>query len=564
MKTKIFYLLSAFIAVAFTNSCNLDVNKDPYAVTNLDVAQLLTAAETESGCTYAGGYYLNQNFSSYVQHTCCREVDNYGISPNENNINNTWLQAYVGAIKNCDALIENASKEETKDDYYKAIGNVLRTYVYMGLADFWGDVPYSQANNAEYQTPAPDKSSDIYKDLLARLNSAIAGLSSNAPDTYFTLGSNDILYNGDIGKWLKAANTLKLKLLVQARKAKSELPDYDTELSTLLSDDNFLGEGEDLQFPHSTAQTPSDERNATFVSEYEGGQKSVYISPWLYETMNGLTYNFTDNPLKNIKDPRVPYYWVNQLTDEDNSQNNADYRDGGFVSIFLGSKSGFSSGNNDASISVLGIYPVGGKYDDGQGCKIGAGSGTGVAPDKLLMAYSVPFMKAELVLVGLYTSAPKSALDYLVEGVKLSIDHVNEVTAVADSRAPLISTEATNDLVAELTGKFNGADREKQLEIVMTEKWIANFFNPLEAYNDIRRTGYPKLFKGNDEHKAVSPYTQTTEPAPGPVQFETVTILDYPRIMWYPTCEISVNPNFTNTGRVLSQYKNVFWDVENN
>lgn len=564
MKKKIFYLFSAFAAVAFTSACNLDINKDPYAVMDLDVAQLLTAAETESGCTYAGGHYLNQNFSSYVQHTCCREVDNYGIKPNENNTNNTWLQAYVGAIKTCDALIENAGKEETKDDYYKAIGNILRTYVYMGLTDLWGDIPYSQANNPSYQTPAPDKSVDIYKDLLARLNSAIEGLSSLTPNTYFALGANDLLYKGDTDKWLKAANTLKLKLLVQARKAKSELPDYDTELSTLLADDNFIGEGEDLQFPHSTAQTPSDERNATFVNEYEGGQKSVFISPWLYETMNGLTYNFTDNPLKNIKDPRAAYYWVNQLTEGDPSENKTDYRDGGFVSIFLGSKSTYASSNNEHSISVLGIYPVGGKYDDGQGCTIGAKSGTGVAPDKLLMAYSVPFMKAELVLVGLYPSAPKTALEYLEEGVKLSIAHVNEVTALADPAAPLIDTDDTNALIGELTGKFNDGDNEKKLEIVMTEKWIANFFNPLEAYNDIRRTGYPKLFKGNEEHKAVSPYTQTTEPAPGPVQFETVTILDYPRILWYPTCEISVNPNFTNDGRVLSKYKNVFWDVENN
>ena len=564
MKKKIFYLFSAFAAVTLTNACNLDINKDPYAVTDLDVAQLLTAAEAESGCTYAGGYYLNQNFSSYVQHTCCREVDNYGIKPNENNTNNTWMQAYVGAIKNCDALIDNASKEETKDDYYKAIGNILRTYVYMGLADLWGDVPYSQANNPAYKTPAPDKSVDIYKDLLARLNSAIDGLSSNTPNTYFALGANDLLYKGNTGKWLKAANTLKLKLLVQARKAKSELPDYDTELSKLLADNNFIGEGEDLQFPHSTAQTPSDERNATFISEYEGGQKTVFISPWLYEAMNGLIYNFTDNPLKNIKDPRTVYYWVNQLTEEDPSENKTDYRDGGFVSIFTGSKSTYAGNNNETSSSVLGIYPVGGKYDDGKGCTIGSKSGTGVAPDKLLMAYSVPFMKAELVLVGLYPSSPKTALEYLEEGVRLSIAHVNEVTALADPAAPLIPTEDADALVGELKSKFNDGDNEKKLEIVMTEKWIANFFNPLEAYNDIRRTGYPKLFKGNEEHKAVSPYTQTTDPEQGPVEFEIVTILDYPRIMWYPTCEISVNPNFTNNGRVLSVYKNVFWDVENN
>lgn len=562
MKIKTLYFLSAVAAAIIANSCDLDINRDPYSVTELDVAQLLTATECEVGCTFAGGNYLNQNFSSYVQHTCSREVDNYSIIPGTNNLSNTWLEAYVGAIKNCDALIENAQKDESKDDNYAAIGNILRTYVYMGLTDLWGDIPYSQANNPEYQIPAPDKSADIYKDLLSRLNLAIAGLSKSDPDESFNLGANDLIYKGDTGKWLKAANTLKLKLLVQARKAKSQIPDYDSELSAVLAANEFLGTGEDLQFPHSTAQTPSDERNADFVGEYEGGQKTVFISPWLYETMNGLTYNFTNNPLKNIQDPRIPYYWVNQLTEEDDAENKTDYRDGGFVSIFLGSKSGYSSSSNEHSMSVIGIYPVGGKYDDGNGCVIGAKSGTGVAPDKMLMAYSVPFMKAELVLAGLYQSAPKSAFDYLEEGVKESIAHVNSVTKLADPTAPLIGADAEAEFVQAIKGKFDAANNEGKMELVMTQKWIANYFNPLEAYNDIRRTGYPKLFKGNDDHKAVSPYTQTTEPAPGPVQFEVGTILEYPRILWYPSCEVEVNPNFTNEGRILKNYNNVFWDVE--
>ena len=95
----------------------------------------------------------------------------------------------------------------------------------------------------------------------------------------------------------------------------------------------------------------------------------------------------------------------------------------------------------------------------------------------------------------------------------------------------------------------------------MTQKWVANFYNPVEAYNDIRRTGYPLLFKGDENNMAWTPYAQTIEATESLTSFNLVTILDYPRVMWYPNGEVTVNPNITNNGRVVSE-KTVFWDVK--
>ena len=89
---------------------------------------------------------------------------------------------------------------------------------------------------------------------------------------------------------------------------------WKSELTALLTENNFLANDEDLEFPHTDTKTPMDERNNTFIDEYEGGQKSVWISPWLYEVMNGKFYNFKDNPFKGIKDPRTNYYYYNQCT----------------------------------------------------------------------------------------------------------------------------------------------------------------------------------------------------------------------------------------------------------
>lgn len=554
MKRKIFNVLVAIAAALAFSACNLDINEDPYSVTTLDMEQLLTAAEYEVGVNFSEGYYLNANFSSYIHHTVSREVDNYSLSANYSTLGNTWDQAYRYSIKNCDKLI--AAGDEDGNAIYAAIGRILRAYVYMNMTDLWGDVPYSQANNPEYEQPAPDKSADIYNDLLRELNKAIADLGDKSKANDLIPGANDLFYAGNVDKWTRAANTLKLKLLVQSRTAKSEITGWDSELSSVLASNNFMQDGDDLQFPHSSSRTPSDERNSGFVDEYAGGQKSVWISPWLYEVMNGKNYNFTTNPFRSISDPRTKYYYFNQATADQDALNPIDYRDGAFITITFGSNSGYTSNTQESVMTTIGIYPVGGKYDDGQGGAINADSGAGNAPDKMLQAYSVPFMKAELVLAGEMTG---DAAELLSEGIASSIYHVNAVSKAADAKCPLISNEDRDAFIDAVVERFDSADAERKMEIVMTQKWVANFYNPVEAYNDIRRTGYPILFKGDDRNMAYSPYTQTIEAQQGLTSFNLVSLLAFPRIMWYPQGETTVNPNITNNGRIVSN-KAVFWD----
>ena len=556
MKRKFYTLIGTALAALALSGCNLDINKDPYVVTNLNFDQLLTATEYEVGINFAEGNYLNANFSAYVHHTVSREIDNYSLVASYATLGNTWEQAYKFSIKNCDALIENADK--SGDAICAGIGRVLRTHVYLNLVDLWGDVPYSEANVAGIDKPKADKSADIYNALLESLNAAIANFNDEKAANANAPAGNDLFFKGDVKKWIKAANTLKLKLLVQSRLAKSQVKDWKSELDALLAGDNFLADGEDLQFPHSTAMTPSDERNSGYVDEYQGGQKTVYISPWFYECMSGNTYNWKDNPFVRIKDPRIPYYFYNQVAADGDAANKTDYRDGAFISIVFGSNSGFTSMTQEKAMTTLGIYPVGGKFDKGEGTPIDAKSGNGIAPDKMLMAYSVPFMKAELILAG---EASGDAKEELKKGIASSIAHVNSVTAAADPTAPKLEGDAVTDFIDAVLAKYDAANDNRKMEIVMTQKWIANFYNPVEAYNDIRRTGYPVLFKGDAENLAWSPYAQEVEATPGLVSFELVNLLDFPRILYYPQSETTVNPNITNKGRIVSS-KNVFWDAK--
>ena len=557
MKNRLFYLLGTGLVALSMTSCDLDINKDPYDVTDLDLNQLLTCTEYEVGITFSEGYYLNSNFGAYVQHTTSREIDNYSLVANYSTLGNTWEQAYKYAIKNCDEMIKQG--DEQNSPTYAGIGRVLRAYTYLNMVDLWGDIPYSQANVEGIESPEADPSVEIYNDLLKVINQAIENFKVNGTES-ITIGSNDLFYAGNKAKWLKAANTLKLKLLTQSRLAKDQITGWSSELSALIAENNFMTDGDDLQFPHSKAETPSDERNSGFVDEYAGGQKSVWINPWFYEIMNGKTYNVKNNPLAGIVDPRCPYYYYCQATEGQKAANRTDYRDGAFISIFMGSNSGLASGTQEDVMTCVGIYPVGGQFDEGNGGKIDQKKGSAAAPDKMLLAYSVPFMKAELILAGAITGDAKQCLE---DGIKASIAHVNSVTKTCDATVPSIGTAAVNEFVSSVIAKYDAASADRKLEIVMTEKWIANFYNSVEAYSDIRRTGYPVLFNGqnNGDRAIYTPYEQTEEatPAAVPVQYESVRILDYPRIMWYPDGETQVNKNISNVDRVVSK-KTVFWD----
>lgn len=555
MKRKFYSVIGAAIAALSLGGCNLDINQDPYAVTTLDIPQLLTCTEYEVGLTFAEGNYLNANFSSYVHHTVSREVDNYSLVAGYSTLGNTWSQAYRSAIKNCDALISEGDADGNV--IYSAIGRILRAHVYMNMVDLWGDIPYSEANVAGIETPKCDPSEDIYNDLIASVEKAVADLGDATAANTVKPASDDLFYGGDASKWIKVANTLELKLLTQSRLAKDKITDWQSKLSALIAEDNFIGDGEDLQFPHSSATTPMDERNSGYVDEYQGGQKSVWISPWFYECMTGKTYNWTNNPLKGIKDPRVPYYFYNQSTATSDASNETDYRDGAFISIMFGSNSGYTSMTQESVMTTLGIYPIGGLYDDGSAQKIKATSGNGVCPDKMLQAYSVPFIKAELVLAGEITGDAKALLE---EGIKASFTHVVAVSKASSSSCPAIAaTDATNYINAVLA-KYDAASAAGKLEIVMTEKWIANFYNPVEAYSDIRRTGYPVLFTGDSDNKGWTPYAQTKAATPGLTSFDLVNLLAFPRILYYPESEATLNANVTNVGRTVSA-SNVFWDA---
>lgn len=275
---KLLYTLTTTLIVCTSCSKYLDINDNPNKPTTAELNKVLTGAEYDIAMSFAAGSYIGSSLPSYVFHLSSREVDNYGITNATSTLGNTWLQGYAYGLKNTNAVIKAA--EEGNNMIYAGIGKLMKAYAFTSLVDLWGDIPYTEFDIEGNYAPKLDRSQDIYNSLLALIDEAIGNLQDPNAANLLKPANDDLIYKGNVEKWVRMGNTLKLKLLVQSRKAKNEITEWNTRLSDLLSENNFMNNGEDFEFKHTAKDTP-DERHQAYVDEYLGGQSTYYISPWI-------------------------------------------------------------------------------------------------------------------------------------------------------------------------------------------------------------------------------------------------------------------------------------------
>lgn len=545
----LFILLTVFSMTACTKDW-LDINDNPNAPTTPELSRLLSGSERFMTYAFGQGNFVGNNLSSYTHHLVSREVQNYGMTGVANNLYNSWNYFYIYSLPDFDAIIANAEPEGNL--IYSGIAKTLKAYTFSMMVDLWGDIPYSEYNVPALTAPKPDKSADIYNRMIKLLEDGLADLQNTNVVNALKPGSDDFFYAGDKNKWIRLNNTIRLKLLLQTRNAKSDIPDWQNKLNTLISGNNFIASGEDFQFWY-TAKVSPDERHPAFTNEYANRSTTYYISPYFYEMMKGLTYNNTKNPFAGISDPRVPYYFYNQLRTGQDAQNRYSYREENFLSIFFADNSSNSSGDQSSSMTKIGIYPCGGKFDDGNGGAVSANTGNGVAPLKLLTFHSLKFMLAELALAHEISG---NAKDFLKQGMEASITHVNSVAAKQNVAG--ITNADRDAFTTAVLDKYDAASDAGKMEIIMSQKWIGNFFSPIDPYTDYRRTGYPALFNPantSDPGYGVNPTVTSTSPARVAISILT----PFPRSLPYPiTIETDLNPNMPPKTDLTLKF--IFWD----
>src|SRR6185437_10166832 len=235
IKTNVF-LLAALLtgAVMLITACTKnykDVNTDKNSIPSVTPATLpfLFAHAEEVGTVNQGNYQIAQNLfaDQYCQYFAC-EATYFGSDRLV--INQAWVGAnfnpyYSDVVPQLKTIFANTSP--TSAEY--AMSQVMWVLTLMKATDYWGPIPYFKAGLFADSVPY-DPQDKIYADFFSKLDSAVATLTPLASTTsIFT--SWDLIYQGNVGKWLKLANSLRLRLALRVSKAEPVVAQQEAEAS---------------------------------------------------------------------------------------------------------------------------------------------------------------------------------------------------------------------------------------------------------------------------------------------------------------------------------------------
>lgn len=433
-----------------------------------------------------------------------------------------------------------------------AIGQILEAYAMMNMVDLFGDVPYSEAARGVEGifNPAVDSGADIYAALDALLQDAIANLQKSE----LTLPSNDLYYGGNEGKWIKAANTMRLRLAVQSRLVSPATS--AATINSIVGGGQFIASSaDDLQFQWGTSNAAPDSRHPYFDANYDGaGPSSDFYTCNYY--MNLMANQYT------AIDPRIRYYMYRQQSNYDGADNITKECIGeplvpswwaGFdYYCLVPATNGYGGlwGRNhmdddgippdDAFRTLHGTYPIGGPFDaedfrnvSGSTAVSEGLAGAGISP--MLLAANTHLMLAESALE---LGTAGDARTYLETGVRESM---NKVAAFGAPLATGTGFEATPALIdahiARILAAYDAADNTGKLRIIAEQVFIASWCDGMTAYNTYRRTGQPDN---------LSPAFVVENPG------------NFLRSMWYPQ---TASDNNTNISQKANPDTPVFWDT---
>lgn len=356
---------------------------------------------------------------------------------------NAFNEFYT-AGRNLD-VIENTSID-IKDSYFKAIAMIMKAYIFQNLVDCWGNVPYTDAFKGadDLLKPTYDAQQAIYEDLIVKLDEAMA-LIANAPlDANIPSSTSDIVYSGDMTKWLHFANTLKLRILIHQADMSGRTSYITTALGTTLSY-GFIGAGESALADPGYLQ--SEDKMNIFYETFYKADGSVQSDGETYFAAGRDVIDY----MKATADVRLGKFFRPYDT-----QNHYD-----------GNVLGTTPLTAAASTSKLG-------YIEGDA---GTMIGTPEKPCPLLTDFESLFIQAEAAQRGLISGDAKALYE---SAITQSYLYMN-----------LTASDAA-DFYTQENAKVGWDQASNKIELIINQKWVSlDGIAPVEIWDDYRRTGFP-------------------------------------------------------------------------
>ncbi|MFZ9044773.1 MAG: SusD/RagB family nutrient-binding outer membrane lipoprotein [Cyclobacteriaceae bacterium] len=218
LKKKSIYALLGL--AAFTFSCTEgfeELSNNPNAFTPENVTPSFLLADVISRSVLDPG--MHQRMTHLTNDVWAQYHANEGFSTQQGLTNDEWVSSFYTSyhspfIANLNEGIrlgwQSAAAGQPLNE--TQIAKIWKVWVYSRATDLWGDIPYFQAADGSGANPPYDPQELIYKDMLAQLKGAVDSLSSDNPAQ---IPGQDYVYNDDIEKWKKFANSLRLRLALR-------------------------------------------------------------------------------------------------------------------------------------------------------------------------------------------------------------------------------------------------------------------------------------------------------------------------------------------------------------
>jgi hypothetical protein len=402
---------------------------------------------------YEGQIILHcDDYAGYVRepYPDLNNVNNstYGMVDGWNN--NVWSVPASGVLDNWIAMKKKGFDTKYSDLF--ALATIFKVFVGHRLVDVFGPIPYSlygTASDVKF-----DSGEEAYNLFFTELSNAVdtlkkAEAANPAADLIRYAKFDKSRYGGDYAKWIKVANTLRLRLAIRIAnvnptKAKAEAEAaVNDSYGVLTSSDGTLEVTSGNQHP-LVAITES----------------------WRDTGLNAAM----ESILNGFKDPRLPVYAKPSSLEGDSIKG---IRSGALMDVGSAEYLKFSVLNFD------GIYYV-----------------------KLIDVSESYFLRAEGVLRGWNMGG--TAKDFYEEGIRLSFksngvsgveSYLNDNTSTQKTYVDPINPLNNAKPLSSSTVKWDeNATMQQKLERIIVQKWIAIYPDGGEAWAEFRRTGYPKLW----------------------------------------------------------------------
>ena len=379
----------------------------------------------------------------------------------------TWRVIYTEVVPQLKTLMEESDPNSAEN----ALAKIWWVWTFHRHTDYYGPIPYFEAGNNAKEVPY-DSQEAMYDDFFVKLKEAEETLKNNTDKTPF--GEFDRVYGGDVNKWIKFANTLRLRLALRISKVNPEKAKIEAE--------NAVTEGvmTDISEDALLAKTPP-------VGDDYGGLSSIAV--WNEFRMSASM----ESVMKGYNDPRIGIYF--QKADSTN-----DY-DGGRNGML-------------ASEVIVGINQP--TYNSNVGTRwvVGGGNDWSNVPaaQNIMHTAEAYFLRAEGDLNG--WSMGGTAQELYNKGIESSMHQwgVTDEAAITDyinsNATPIAPADYFNSPpMNDYPIKWSG-DPVMQRKQLAQQKWLALYPDGMEAWADLRRAGvqqiYPVLHSDNADVPAGS------------------------------------------------------------